>query len=129
MTRFLWAAAYVLGWAMLAGVVLGVFLHFYPSRGDVALYLTSAVQFALIPGVIAIVVFAVLRRWFMLAIAIVAVGGLASTQLPLRAPPLLREHRLYQADWMLRFYGFSVDEIGSAMPNGSVSACRWPRER
>lgn len=26
-------------------------------------------------------------------------------------PPLLREHRLYQADWLLRFYGFSVDEI------------------
>jgi putative DNA modification/repair radical SAM protein len=26
-------------------------------------------------------------------------------------PPLLREHRLYQADWMLRFYGFRVDEI------------------
>lgn len=27
------------------------------------------------------------------------------------APPLLREHRLYQADWLLRFYGFSADEI------------------
>lgn len=27
------------------------------------------------------------------------------------APPLLREHRLYQADWLLRFYGFSYDEI------------------
>lgn len=26
-------------------------------------------------------------------------------------PPLLREHRLYQADWLLRFYGFSYDEI------------------
>lgn len=26
-------------------------------------------------------------------------------------PPLLREHRLYQADWLLRFYGFSADEI------------------
>jgi predicted DNA-binding helix-hairpin-helix protein len=25
--------------------------------------------------------------------------------------PLLREHRLYQADWLLRFYGFDVDEI------------------
>ena len=35
----------------------------------------------------------------------------ASSQLPLRAPPLQREHRLYQADWLLRFYGFSVDEI------------------
>jgi putative DNA modification/repair radical SAM protein len=29
----------------------------------------------------------------------------------LAAPPLLREHRLYQADWPLRFYGFSAEEI------------------
>lgn len=35
----------------------------------------------------------------------------ASARLPLKAPPLVREHRLYQADWLLRFYGFSVDEI------------------
>ena len=27
------------------------------------------------------------------------------------SPPLLREHRLYQADWLLRFYGFKADEI------------------
>ena len=26
-------------------------------------------------------------------------------------PPLLREHRLYQADWLLRFYGFTAQEI------------------
>ncbi|MDR2648477.1 MAG: putative DNA modification/repair radical SAM protein [Clostridiales bacterium] len=31
--------------------------------------------------------------------------------LPAAKPPLLREHRLYQADWLLRFYGFSADEI------------------
>ncbi len=29
----------------------------------------------------------------------------------LTAPPLGREHRLYQADWLLRFYGFRADEI------------------
>jgi putative DNA modification/repair radical SAM protein len=28
-----------------------------------------------------------------------------------QAPPLKREHRLYQADWLLRFYGFTADEI------------------
>lgn len=34
------------------------------------------------------------------------------------APPLLREHRLYQADWLLRFYGFRADEIvDEAHPN------------
>jgi putative DNA modification/repair radical SAM protein len=35
----------------------------------------------------------------------------ASQSLPLKAPPLMREHRLYQADWLMRFYGFNVDEI------------------
>ena len=35
----------------------------------------------------------------------------ASSVLPQQAPPLVREHRLYQADWLLRFYGFAVDEI------------------
>lgn len=31
--------------------------------------------------------------------------------LPHTKPPLMREHRLYQADWLLRFYGFRADEI------------------
>jgi putative DNA modification/repair radical SAM protein len=35
----------------------------------------------------------------------------ASSKLPLIAPPLVREHRLYQADWLLRFYGFAVAEL------------------
>ncbi len=35
----------------------------------------------------------------------------ASSRLPASAPPLLREHRLYQGDWLLRFYGFDVAEI------------------
>jgi len=29
----------------------------------------------------------------------------------LSEPPLLREHRLYQADWLLRYYGFAVSEL------------------
>lgn len=29
----------------------------------------------------------------------------------LERPPLLRENRIYQADWLLRFYGFSADEL------------------
>ena len=37
----------------------------------------------------------------------------ASSRLPLVAPPLIREHRLYQADWLMRFYGFDVSEITS----------------
>ena len=35
----------------------------------------------------------------------------ASSLLPPLAPPLLREHRLYQADWLMRFYGFAVEEL------------------
>lgn len=29
----------------------------------------------------------------------------------IKKPPILREHRLYQADWLLRFYGFKADEL------------------
>jgi putative DNA modification/repair radical SAM protein len=35
----------------------------------------------------------------------------ATARLPLAKPPLMREHRLYQADWLLRFYGFARDEV------------------
>jgi putative DNA modification/repair radical SAM protein len=42
----------------------------------------------------------------------------ASSKLPAIAPPLVREHRLYQADWLLRFYGFKVHELTTrAAPN------------
>ena len=35
----------------------------------------------------------------------------AHPSLPLLKPPLMREHRLYQTDWLLRFYGFTAEEI------------------
>jgi putative DNA modification/repair radical SAM protein len=38
----------------------------------------------------------------------------ASAVLPLQRPPLMREHRLYQADWMLRHYGFSTAELAAS---------------
>ncbi len=44
----------------------------------------------------------------------------ASAQLPPRAPPLQREHRLYQADWLLRFYQFGVEEIVDAGASGGM---------
>ena len=47
----------------------------------------------------------------------------------LTSPPLLREHRLYQADWLLRFYGFEAGEIvGGAHENLDVQMdpkCAW----
>ncbi|MEJ8835385.1 putative DNA modification/repair radical SAM protein [Ramlibacter sp. AN1133] len=44
----------------------------------------------------------------------------ASAALPLKAPPLVREHRLYQADWLMRFYGFAADEIASPRTGGML---------
>ncbi|MBU6267788.1 MAG: putative DNA modification/repair radical SAM protein [Sphingomonadales bacterium] len=45
----------------------------------------------------------------------------ASAILPLQRPPLLREHRLYQSDWLLRFYGYTPQEVGAAMdPDGML---------
>lgn len=45
------------------------------------------------------------------------------------APPLLREHRLYQADWLLRYYGFHAEELLSPQkPNFNVMLdpkCDW----
>ncbi len=38
----------------------------------------------------------------------------ASAVLPLKRPPLMREHRLYQSDWMMRFYGFTPGEVADA---------------
>lgn len=35
----------------------------------------------------------------------------SSSRLPPSKPPLMREHRLYQADWLMRVYGFDRDEI------------------
>ena len=35
----------------------------------------------------------------------------SASTLPASPPPLVREHRLYQADWLMRFYGFSAREL------------------
>ena len=44
----------------------------------------------------------------------------SSARLPNRAPPLVREHRLYQADWLLRYYEFSTRELASSMRAGQL---------
>jgi putative DNA modification/repair radical SAM protein len=38
----------------------------------------------------------------------------ASAVLPLQRPPLMREHRLYQSDWLMRFYGFTPKDVVAA---------------
>ena len=44
----------------------------------------------------------------------------SSAILPLKSPPLMRENRLYQADWLLRYYGFDVDEIAASGDKGML---------
>ena len=44
----------------------------------------------------------------------------ASAQLPGRAPALMREHRLYQADWLLQHYGYAADEIVAPLQGGQL---------
>ena len=44
----------------------------------------------------------------------------ASRALPLQAPPLAREHRLYQADWLMRYYGFDAGEITQGESSGML---------
>lgn len=51
-----------------------------------------------------------------------------SRKLPAVGAGLLREHRLYQADWLIRFYGFDVDEIVGENQNLSPEydpKCAW----
>ncbi len=45
----------------------------------------------------------------------------ASNRLPAQQPPLLREHRLYQADWLLRFYGYDAGEIAQQAEPGTAA--------
>ena len=52
----------------------------------------------------------------------------STSVLPTVPTGLLREHRLYQADWLLRFYGFSADEIldeGEDLDLSIDPKCHW----
>jgi len=49
----------------------------------------------------------------------------ASPRLPPLAAPLMREHRLYQADWLMRFYGFDEHEL--VTPGGMLSLTMDPK--
>lgn len=51
----------------------------------------------------------------------------ASSRLPNRAPPLLREHRLYQADWLLRYYEFSTADLAMSMSDGQLDLVIDPK--
>ncbi len=48
-------------------------------------------------------------------------------RLPSGPPPLVREHRLYQADWLMRFYGFGVEDILSGARGGMLDPYLDPK--
>ncbi|MDG1068512.1 MAG: radical SAM protein, partial [Sulfitobacter sp.] len=51
----------------------------------------------------------------------------STAALPLIKPPLVREHRLYQADWLMRFYGYEATEIASATTGGMLDLTVDPK--
>lgn len=51
----------------------------------------------------------------------------SSSALPPQKPPLMREHRLYQADWLMRFYGFDRQEIVEGAPDGMLDLSIDPK--
>jgi predicted DNA-binding helix-hairpin-helix protein len=65
-----------------------------------------------------------LKRVYYSAYSPIADGSVA---LPARPPPLLREHRLYQADWLIRFYEFSAQEITATARSGMLDLANDPK--
>ena len=51
----------------------------------------------------------------------------SSGALPSRRPHMMREHRLYQADWLMRFYGFARDEIVEGRQDGMLDLVLDPK--
>jgi putative DNA modification/repair radical SAM protein len=51
----------------------------------------------------------------------------ASGKLPPRPPPLRREHRLYEADWLMRHYGFGAAEILDGAADGMLDLAIDPK--
>ncbi|HJU05989.1 MAG TPA: putative DNA modification/repair radical SAM protein [Nitrospiraceae bacterium] len=50
----------------------------------------------------------------------------ADARLPLNPTPLVREHRLYQADWLMRYYGFRADEL-TTVAEADLNLSRDPK--
>ena len=50
-----------------------------------------------------------------------------SKLLPAQPPPLKREHRLYEADWLMRYYGFTAAEVAEGMRDGMLDLAIDPK--
>jgi putative DNA modification/repair radical SAM protein len=53
--------------------------------------------------------------------------GHPSSTLPSKPAPLIREHRLYQSDWLLRHYGFNLEELAAGMTGGMLDLTLDPK--
>ena len=65
-----------------------------------------------------------LRRTYYSAFSPIPHG---SAVLPLKPPPMLREHRLYQADWLMRRYGYRAHEISASLIEGNLDLAIDPK--
>ncbi|MGC5246629.1 endonuclease/exonuclease/phosphatase family protein [Gordonia sp. DT219] len=78
--RFL---ALALAWLLIVVTGLAIWLHYTASRGSVAIYATAGVPFAILPGVLAALLFVVLRRWVAFFVSVLVIAGVCFTQGPL----------------------------------------------
>ncbi|MGV9826146.1 MULTISPECIES: endonuclease/exonuclease/phosphatase family protein [unclassified Gordonia (in: high G+C Gram-positive bacteria)] len=111
----------VFGWVLLAVVAVAVWLHYYPSRGELSIYLTSAVPYAIVPGVLALVLFAALRRWMMLSLTVVASLALCYTQAPLwvsQTAPAGERFTVVSSN--LLFGGADIDQLASIVADADA---------
>lgn len=72
-----------LGWALIATTGVAVWLHYFRSQGEIAVQLTSLVPLAVGAGIVALLIALGLRRWFMVAFAVIATVAVGWTQAPL----------------------------------------------
>lgn len=104
-----------LAWLLVIATGLAIWLHYIASRGTVAVYATAAVPVAVVTGAVAVLLFAVLRRWIALFVAVLAVVGVCFTQGPLwvsQTPPAGDRFTVVSAN--LRFGEGSVDDVAAA---------------
>lgn len=94
-------AAAGIGVVCLVLVALAVWLHYYPSRGHLSVSATSLVPFAIVPAVVAVLLFGATRRWGLLGVGLALTVALCVTQAPLwitHTPPAGERFRVVSAN-------------------------------
>lgn len=121
MRRFFTFVLLGAGWVMMVATGVAVWLHYFRSRGELTIFLTSAVPFVIVPAVLAVVVFVALRRWLTLPLAIAALVALCVTQLPLwvsQSSPAGERFTVLTANLMVG--GGDVDQLAEVVARERV---------